>query len=193
MEVVEEKVKAFLSVSHGSGYGSGYGDGSGDGDGYGDGDWKAINGKAIHYIDEVPTVIESVHGNYAKGYIVGKDMQLKPTWIAKHNNFFAHGETSREAATDAYKKFMSESSVDERMLEFNRLFPDNNRPILGEVLFDWHSGLTGSCLQGRKEFVKGRYSLQDEYTVEQFCNICKDAYGGNIIRQLAESRGIQLK
>lgn len=35
MSALDEKVKAFLSVSYGSGSGYGYGDGDGDGDGYG--------------------------------------------------------------------------------------------------------------------------------------------------------------
>lgn len=37
METLEDRIKAFLSVSYGDGYGDGYGcgDGSGDGDGYG--------------------------------------------------------------------------------------------------------------------------------------------------------------
>ena len=40
METLEDRIKAFLSVSSGCGYGDGdgYGDGSGDGYGYGDGD-----------------------------------------------------------------------------------------------------------------------------------------------------------
>ena len=38
MSALEEKSKAFLSVSYGSGSGSGYGDGSGYGSGYGSGD-----------------------------------------------------------------------------------------------------------------------------------------------------------
>ena len=90
----------------GYGYGYGYGYGSGDGDGYGDGAWKAINGKRIYYIDDTPTVIEHVHGDYAQGYIVGRDLQLRPVYIARKGNFWAHGETLRAAQTDVAMPYL---------------------------------------------------------------------------------------
>ena len=58
--------------------------GSGDGYGYGSGygDWKEYDGRKVYYIDDLPTLIFSVHSNYAKGAIVGKDLVLKPCFIA---------------------------------------------------------------------------------------------------------------
>ena len=157
MEALEEKIKAFLTISrgygygygygsgsgygygdgHGSGsgyghgngdgdgdgygYGSGYGDGSGYGSGYGYGDGHGngdgsgygygygygilnYNGHKVYMIDSVPTLIYSVHSNYAKGAILKDDLTLQPCFIAKVGNSFAHAETLKKAFADATGK-----------------------------------------------------------------------------------------
>ncbi len=55
-------------------------------------------------IDDVPTIIKTVHGNVANGYILLDDLTLKPCYIAKHGNIFAHGDTLAEAISDLHKK-----------------------------------------------------------------------------------------
>ena len=70
----------------GSGYGSGYGDGSGSGygDGYGDGSGlKAINNHRVYKIDDIPTIILSIHKNIARGKIVNRDLTFANCYIAK--------------------------------------------------------------------------------------------------------------
>ena len=118
METLETRIKAFLSVSYGSGYGSGcgsgygsgcgsgygsgcgsgYGDGCGDGcgDGYGSG-IKEMNGDKVYVIDDVPTIIKSVHDNIAQGFILNNDLTLQPCYIVKEQNKFAHGDTLHDA------------------------------------------------------------------------------------------------
>ena len=93
-----EEVLHFLSINPvlGSGYGSGYGD------------IKALNGNIVDYIDSVPTIITQVRGNIACGYIVKKDLTLKPCYIAKAGNFFAHGNTLKEAVADAEENWREE-------------------------------------------------------------------------------------
>lgn len=47
--------------------------------------------------------------------------------------------------------------------------------------------MTGSCMFGRKQFVDARHlSLEDEYTVDQFIEICENAYGAETIKKLKE-------
>ena len=72
----------------GSGFGSGFGDGSGSGDGSGNGDVNGIKsfcGKEVYLIDDMQTIIESVRGNIAKGYILQSDLTLTPCHVVKEN------------------------------------------------------------------------------------------------------------
>ena len=100
----------------GSGSGDGYGFGYGNADGFGRGydcffrydkdcgDIKALNGDIVDYIDDKPTIITQVHGNFAKGYIVKNDLSLDSCFIAKAGNLFAHGKTLKDAVTKAGTK-----------------------------------------------------------------------------------------
>ena len=76
--------------------------------------------------------------------------------------------------------------IDETISEFRKKFkPGVKYP--GEDFFVWHHYLTGSCEMGRRSFVNDReIDLSDTFTPEEFIEICKDAYGGEIIRQLKE-------
>ena len=199
MEALEEKIKNFLSLSHGSGSGDGYGDGSGYGsgygDGYGDGDGsgygdgiEAINGKKVYMVDGIQTVITNVHVNLARGFILNNDLTLTPTYIARCGDFFAHGETAVDAMRDARMKYEDNLPVDERLRLFRETFHDWDKKIPAKELFDWHHRLTGSCEQGRIAFCKehGLDWMNGEYSVNEFIELTKAAYGGEIIRRLAE-------
>jgi len=210
MESLDQKIERFLAVSYGygsgsgdgdgygSGSGSGYGDGSGDGDGdgygYGSGDgsgygdWKAYAGRRIYYIDGLPTLIDSVRGTYARGFIVGKDLVLRPCYIARHGDFFAHGDTLHEAESDAIDKWRQNRPLEERLADFVKTHynPGTEYPVWD--LQEWHHTLTGSCEMGRREFIKGLGLTDDDtLTVYRFIELTQDAYGGDVIRQLAEA------
>jgi len=177
----------------GDGSGSGYGYGSDSGDGYGDGYGDGIeemNGDKIYMIDGTPTFIDSIYGNYAKGRILNSDLATTSCYIAKVGDFFAHGDTLREAMRDAESKYNSSISVEERISLFNKQFPDREKLIPASDLFQWHNTLTGSCLAGRKRFCK-EHNIDYEhgkYTVNYFIILTKNAYGGEIIKQLEDSR-----
>ena len=126
---LDDKVKAFLSVSsgygsgygygYGSGYGDGYGYGYGYGSGYGYGDGygsgiKSFNEEPVYRIDGVNTLIHSVRGNTAHGAIVNDDLTLTPCYIVKQDGFFAHGETLREAMEDLRDKLFEDMPEDDR-------------------------------------------------------------------------------
>jgi hypothetical protein len=179
---------------YGSGYDSGYGSGSGDvyGYGYGFGDGSGIkmfSHQQVNNIDSIPTIITSLKGNIAKGFILNSDFTLSPCFVVKHNSVFAHGETLHEAQQALERKLFDEMEVEERIEMFLKEF-EPNKKYKGLVFFDWHNKLTGSCEMGRKSFIRdNNLSLDDEYTVDEFIAITENSYGSEIIKQLKANWG----
>ena len=198
---MEDVIKQFLSVSsgYGYGYGSGYGSGSGYGYGYGDGSGdgegiKSYNGHEVYIIDDMLTIIYSVHGNMAKGATINSDLTLADCYIAKYEDYFAHGETAKQAMADAQSKAYQNKPIEERIGYVIEKYPDVDVPIEHSALFSLHNFLTGSCLFGRQEFAKA-HCLDPEHgamTMRKFINLTKDVFGGNNIRQLADAYKIKL-
>ena len=177
------------SYGFGSGYGSGNGHGSGSGNasGYGDADIKSINGERVWLIDRVPTLIDRVRGNYAKGRIIRSDLTFEPCYIARVDNSFAHGTTLRKAMEDATEKAIENMPIERRIEKFVSEFPSLETKAKCEDFYNWHHILTGSCEMGRKEFVaEHSLDMQKEYTVRYFLDITEKAYGKEIIKQLKE-------
>ena len=184
---------------YGDGSGSGYGDGDGDGDGYGygygdgdgdgDGDGvKVFEGKDVHMVDDIATIIESVHGTYAKGWTLEKDLTLEPCYVAKVGDCFAHGKTLRQAAADAQTKYEQNAPLEERISSFVKQYPQLDSTAKAEDLYRWHGVLTGSCRFGRDQFCKEHgISLADVMTIGRFIELTEKAYGGEAIKQLKEA------
>ena len=207
---LDEKLKAFLTVSSGSGYGdgdgygsgsgsgygygdgsgsgsgSGYGYGDGSGSGYGSGDGiKSFNRKTVYRIDGVNTLIRSVRGNTAHGAILNGDLTLTPCYIVKQDGFFAHGETLREAMEALRGKLFKDMPEDERIDTFLRE-TDREKAYPTQYFYDWHHRLTGSCDMGRKQFARD-HGVDLEHgimTLAEFLELTKDAYGGDVIRKV---------
>ena len=199
-----ESVKKFVAVSYGSDYGSGtcggyeygsgyssgsgsgFGSGFGSGSGYGDGDGIAsYDGRDVHLIDDVQTIITAVFGGAAKGYILETDLTLTPCYIAKSGNTFAHGNTLKEAIDALHEKLFDDMPEEDRIAEFFKSHsPGVKYPA--KDLFVWHNRLTGSCEAGRMSFVRSHdIDLEnDTFTIEEFINLCKDSYGGKTIKKL---------
>ena len=194
METLEDKIKNFLAIDVGSGDGSGYGSGdvSGYGYGYGSGDGiKEINGHKVYMVDDTQTIITSVRGNVAQGFILQSDLQLEPCFIVKENNKFAHGNTLRDAFTSLQEKLYDDSTEEERIDAFKRKFPSYDTKYDNQDLFAYHHVLTGSCRMGRESFVADKgLSLDGKTTVREFVELTKNAYGGDIIKQLPQAYGI---
>lgn len=190
----------------GSGFGYGYGSGdgfgsdddSGDGSDYGGGgsngfDIKSYNGHEVYVIDELQTIIYSIHGNIAKGATINQDLTLTDCYIAKYEDYFAHGETAKQAMLDAQAKAYQDKPIEERIDLVVGKYPDVDVPIEHSALFSLHNFLTGSCLFGRQEFAK-YHSLDPEHgtmTMREFVSLTKDAFGGDNIRQLADAYKIR--
>lgn len=182
MEVLTRE--AFLHTDFtGDGAGSGSGDGSGSGYGL-----KSLNGQSVDMIDDVPTILTRIIGNVSKGFIVRADLSLAPTFVYKQGNTFSHGETLHKAHEALLEKLFDDMPTEERIAAFCAEFkPGVKRPAMD--FFSWHHRLTGSCEQGRLEFVR-QHDVDldnDELTPEEFFDMTRYAYGGNIIRQTEET------
>ena len=182
---------------YGYGYGYGSGDGSGDVSGSGDGSGygiKSYDGHEVYKIDDMQTIIYSVHGNIARGATINSDLTLSDCYIAKYEDYFAHGETAKQAMADAQSKAYQNKPIEERIGYVIENYPDVDVPIEHSALFSLHNFLTGSCLFGRKEFAKA-HSIDPEHgamTMREFIHLTKDAFGGDNIRQLADAYKIKL-
>ena len=183
-----QKVDAFLDPGDGSGYG--YGDAYGDGSGCGYG-VAEINGREVHRIDDVSTVLYSIRGNVAKGAILHDDLTLEPCYIVKGQGHFAHGETLHKAMEALTDKIMEDMPEKDRIAEFIKAHPEYRKAYPNRDLYDWHHRLTGSCQMGRDAFMQSKdLSLDGETTVEEFVRLTQDAYGGSTIRKLPEIYGV---
>ena len=200
MEVLTERIKQFLTVSDGSGVGSGdgsgdgWGCGSGDGSGDGWGDGSGYDsgitmfcGRAVYMIDHIATVINNVRGNVARGFIVNQDLTTSPCVVVKSGNLFAHGDTLKDAESALQEKIFDNMDVEDKVEAFRERFePGVKYPA--KDFYDWHHKLTGSCEFGRNAFAKdhGIDLDNDEFTVEEFVELTKDSYGGEVIRKIME-------
>ena len=174
-----------LGDCYGSGYGSGYGDydGSGFGDCYGS-NLKSINGKKIYMIDGIAMTISHIHGNIAKGTIINRDLTETPCYIAKEGKYFAHGKTLAEANAGLQDKLFYEMPVEKRIMEFWKCHKRGIKYPTKDF-FEWHHKLTRSCLMGRQQFAKDHgVDLEGEMTVEEFIELTKNSFGGDIIKKL---------
>ena len=179
---LQKKIKAFLDVEHGDGDGYGCGSGYCSGEGYGIG---MIDGKSVHRIDGVQTVLTAVRGNVAKGFILLGDMTLQPCFVVKGNRMFAHGETLRDAMQELTDKMFEDMPEEERIAEFIKAYPELDKPYPNAELFGWHHRLTGSCEMGRKAFMRDNdLSMDGSCTIADFIQLTKNAYNGSVIRNL---------
>lgn len=177
----------------GYGSGSGSGDGSGYGDGYGDGyGLKSLCGEPVYMIDGVPTIITGLRGSVAMGFIVMTDLSKRKTFVVKSGGKFAHGADLHAAQAALEEKLFDDMPVEEKLEAFREKFTPGEAYTVADF-YDWHHRLTGSCSQGRDAFAQGHeLSMNDAMTPEEFIDLTKDAFGGRIIRQLAEHYGIDL-
>ena len=208
-----ESIERFLGYGSGDGSGDGngdgYGDGKGNGKGYGDGNGKGngdgygkgngygygkgngygiseYDGKRVYNIDNVPTIIENVKGDVAKGYTLRNNTQLVECFIAKCGGFFAHGETAKQAMLDARAKYEQNKPLTERIADTIKKYPTLDTVVPNEELYVMHNILTGSCSFGRDEFVR-RHGIDvknGSMTMKDFIDITRNDYGGNAIVKL---------
>ena len=121
----------------------------------------------------------------AKGEIVNSDLTTTPCFIVKQDGNFAHGGTLADAMSALRDKLFEDMPEEERISAFiaeHRL----GVPYPCRDLYDWHHRLTGSCDMGRAQFARDRGIDVDAETrtVEEFMELTRNAYGGEVIRHL---------
>ena len=153
---------------------------------------KVYNGQKVYYIDGLPTLIDNIHRNYACGHIVRSDLTLKPCYVARVGNSFAHGYTLHEAQQDAQTKELESMPVERKIDLFLEQHPDCERKYPARDFYDWHHTLTGSCDMGRRSFCRdhGIDVDNDTFTVAEFVRLTEHDYGSNVIRQLKDRLNI---
>ena len=178
-----------------SGYGSGSGDGSGsgygDGSGYGYGSGSGIfsyNKETVFSVDGIATLFDRIKGDVAKCRILNRDLTTVPCFVVKQENLFAHGKTLHDAMSALRDKLFEDMPEEERISAFIK----EHTLIQGyraSDLYEWHHRLTGSCEFGRKQFAKDHnINLENDWlTVQEFVELTKNAYGGDIIKRLGEA------
>ena len=215
MEMLEDRIKTFVSLDDGDGegdvscsgygYGTGTGTGSGSGDGYGygygdnsgsdyglDNGVKEVNGDTVYIVDNVPTIFKSVRDNIAQGFILQRDLTRKPCYIVKEQNKFAHGDTLHDAFTALQEKLYDDSTEEERIEAFRKKFPEYDTPYPNRDLFAYHHVLTGSCRMGRESFCQNKgIDLNGTTTVREFIELTKGSYGSEIICKLPVAYGVK--
>ena len=142
-------------------------------------------------VDGMQTIITLVRDNVAQGFILQSDLQLEPCFIVKENNKFAHGDTLRDAFTSLQEKLYDDGTEEERIEAFKQKFPSFDTKYDNRDLFAYHHVLTGSCRMGRASFIADKgLSLDGKTTVREFVELTRNAYGGDIIKQLPQAYGI---
>ena len=175
-------------ITSGCASGRGYADGTGYGSGSGLADGsvvKSYNGYPVELIDNVQTLIYHRHGDIIEGAILQDDLSLTPCFVVTVEGYTAHGATLREAHNAAQAKALQALPVEDRITAFVEAHPDLDTPY--DDLFEWHHTLTGSCKLGREAWCRDHnLNPTDAITVRRFIDLTKDAYRGDIIKQLAK-------
>lgn len=177
---------------YGDGTGSSTGDGSCNGTGSGDGTGYGIRrfcGEDVYMIDGIPTMLGIIHGNIARGRILLEDLTTKTCYVVKQGGVYAHGETPRKAMEALRDKLFEGMPLEERIKEFVKA-NEWGKAYPSADYYDWHHKLTGSCEMGRSEFAAAhgyKLTADELLTVEEFIDLTKGSYGGDIIRRLRDA------
>jgi len=174
---------------YGDGNGNGYSDGNGDGSGYGNGNGDgilSINNQKIYLIDNIQTILTSIKNDVAQGFILESNLTLSPCYIVRNDYHYAHGITLKEALESLNDKTLLSLPIEKRIEIFKNEFKDFNCKQKAILLYDWHFKLTGSCKMGRNSFIQTHdIDLdKDEFSINEFIELTKNSYGGDIIKQL---------
>ena len=139
------------------------------------------------------TIIERVRNNVAKGFILNNDLTLTPCFVVKAQNCFAHGETLKEAQEALEEKLFEDMDTEEKIDIFIKTFTLGTK-YPAKDFYSWHNKLTGSCEMGRKAFARDHdIDIEnDKMTVTDFINLTKNAFGGSVIKQIAEELKIKI-
>ena len=138
-------------------------------------------------VDGVATIIRVVRGSIARGLILNGDLTTSPCYVAKQDKVFAHGRSLREAMEALRDKLFEDIPEDERISAF-LAETERGKKYPARYFYDWHHRLTGSCDMGRAAFARDHGIDVDTYELDldEFLQLTRDAYGGDVIRRVIE-------
>lgn len=110
---------------------------------------KFFCGQKVYNVDGIPTLIDKIRGNLAKGKILNNDFTCTSCYVVKQEGCFAHGYTLRAAREAVLEKVFENMPLKERINAFVDAH-DKDKVYPNTDLFEWHHKLTGSCLPGRE-------------------------------------------
>jgi len=179
----------------GNGSGEGAVDDSGEGAvdcsgfGYGDVDGSGrcdsiifYGTKKVYKVDGLNTIFYSIKGNIARCAIINRDLTLINCYVARSGDFFAHGNTAKEAALEANTKSLLNTPIEDRVRLFNIEF-NKEEKYPATQFYNWHTILTGSCALGKDSFImNNNIDMNSSFTRDEFVSIVKNAYGSDIIQ-----------
>jgi hypothetical protein len=149
---------------------------------------KSIGGLPVMKIDGIYTHIRRVYSaRLASAYIFAPDdFTRRDTRVAIVNGYAAHGETARQALTDAGAKYFATINLGERAAAFRAEFANLDAEYNASDFYRWHGILTGSCEQGRRLFAEshGIDIDNDKLTPRRFFEITKNDYGADRLREV---------
>lgn len=151
-----------------------------------------FNGQKVYNIDSMLTVITSIHGDIASGFIINNDLTTKKCAIARGHGYFAHGDDVQSAVSALEAKILESLDIDEKMTKFKEEFKLGTK-YPARKFYNWHHILTGSCEFGRNEFARTHgVDLDKSMTPEEFFALVNGFYGWENIKKAAESIGFDL-
>ena len=221
METVSQHILDFISLpatedssvsewSNGDGYGSGHGDGAACGGNVREGiciatvedspeslkSLKSYNGQKVYHIEDIAVILHSVVGHAANCSVIQPDMSLKRGVLVRYGNSFGFAEHSQEAFEKARELSIKrgwEHAEEDPIAYMHKNYPDAEAQLERKTVFDLHNVLTGSCLDGREEFIKQRnISLEGTITLKEFFDLSKYEFGKETIAKVAKSYGINI-
>ena len=144
--------------------------------------WK-YHGREYIKADDIFQRVVAHKGNVYQVQNIGSEKVVY--LVVGANDVCAHGSTLHEAHAALQAKLLERKSREERIADFKAEFESGKKYPASEF-FKWHHILTGSCEFGRREFCR-QHNIDIEngqYTVEEFIEITKNAYGGETIKKL---------
>ncbi len=181
---LNEKIKAFLEESSGSGSGDGYGSGYGSGDGYGDGDGSGYgygsgygsgdgygDGDGYGSGDDSGSGIKSFNGEPVYRVDGVNTLIRSVRGNAAHGAILNSDLTitpcyiatqdgvfahgeTLREAMEALRDKLFDDMAEDERIDMFLRETDREKAYPTQYFYDWHHRLTGSCDMGRKQFAR---------------------------------------
>lgn len=154
------------------------------------------DGHVVYHLDNLPVILYTVIGNAAYGALIKPDMTIEKGIIARYGNSYAFAPKARDAYNAARELSIKrgwEHFEKDPVAFMLKNYPDPDMLVDRKVLLELHNVLTGSCIDGRKDFIKeNNISLEGTMTLRDFFQLCKYTFGREILAKVAAAYDINI-